>query len=77
MCFVDDVIQQMGVTRDYVAYPGTCVPHDPHGDLTPLSDVPDLGWTKSGPITYHPTHADRWESGQSAHWHWYHHVLSG
>lgn len=42
----------MGVTRDYIAYPGTCVPHDPHGEITPSSDVSDLGWTKTDPITY-------------------------
>lgn len=42
----------MGVTRDYIAYPGTCVPHDPHGDIIPSTDVANLGWTKSGPITY-------------------------
>mmetsp|Transcript_3360 Transcript_3360/g.6285 ORF Transcript_3360/g.6285 Transcript_3360/m.6285 type:complete len:256 (-) Transcript_3360:1280-2047(-) len=27
-----------GVTRDYIAYPGTCVPHDIHGDTMPSSD---------------------------------------
>jgi acetamidase/formamidase len=44
--------KQMGVTRDYIAYPGTCVPHDPHGDYVPSSDVADLGWTKSDAISY-------------------------
>jgi acetamidase/formamidase len=44
--------KQMGVTRDYIAYPGTCVPHDPHGDDVPSSDVADLGWTKSNAISY-------------------------
>jgi acetamidase/formamidase len=42
-----------GVTRDYIAYPGTCVPHDPHGATTPSLDVADLMWTKSAPITYY------------------------
>ncbi|KAG7361755.1 AraC family transcriptional regulator [Nitzschia inconspicua] len=41
-----------GVTRDYIAYPGTCVPHDEHGDTVPSSDIADRGWTKAAPITY-------------------------
>ena len=43
----------MGGKRDYIAYPGTCVPHDPHGDTTTVaSTVSDMGWTKSANITY-------------------------
>jgi acetamidase/formamidase len=43
----------MGVERDYIAYPGTCVPHDPHGATTTVSStVADMGWTKSANITY-------------------------
>ena len=42
-----------GVLRDYIAYPGTCVPHDPHGTTNIVSsDVSDMGWTKEGEITY-------------------------
>ena len=41
-----------GVTRDYIAYPGTCVPHDPHADTIPSGDLEELGWTKASPITY-------------------------
>jgi hypothetical protein len=41
-----------GVTRDYIAYPGTCVPHDAHSDTTPSGDLEELGWTKAAPITY-------------------------
>jgi acetamidase/formamidase len=42
-----------GVERDYIAYPGTCVPHDPHGDTTTVSSaVTDMGWTKNSKITY-------------------------
>jgi acetamidase/formamidase len=44
----------MGVERDYIGYPGTCVPHDPHGDTTTVSStVADMGWTKNASsITY-------------------------
>jgi hypothetical protein len=42
-----------GTVRNYIAYPGTCVPHDPHGATTPSSDVAGLGWTKSDAITYY------------------------
>jgi acetamidase/formamidase len=42
-----------GVERDYIAYPGTCVPHDTHSITIPSSDVTDMGWTKSGAITYY------------------------
>lgn len=42
-----------GVLRDYIAYPGTCVPHDPHGSTESVSsDVLDMGWTKAADITY-------------------------
>lgn len=27
-----------GETRNFIQYPGTCVPHDPHGDTTPSSE---------------------------------------
>jgi acetamidase/formamidase len=45
----------MGEERDYIAYPGTCVPHDPHGATTTVSStVADMGWIKEeGSITYH------------------------
>jgi acetamidase/formamidase len=43
----------MNVTRDYIAYPGTCVPHDPHACTVPSSDVTDMGWTKTGDIIYY------------------------
>jgi len=41
-----------GVERNFIQYPGTCVPHDPHGDTVPSSDVADMGWTKSANIEY-------------------------
>ena len=41
-----------GVERDYIKYPGTCVPHDVHGDTTPTSAVADMGWTKAADIEY-------------------------
>jgi acetamidase/formamidase len=46
-----------GVIRDYIAYPGTCVPHDGHGSSVlslnlPSNAVLDMGWTKEGSITY-------------------------
>ena len=46
-----------GVIRDYIAYPGTCVPHDGHGSSMlslnlPSNAVLDMGWTKEGSITY-------------------------
>ena len=38
-----------GVERDYIQYPGTCVPHDYAG----FSDaVSGMGWTKAGPMSY-------------------------
>ena len=42
-----------GVERNYIAYPGTCVPHDVHGATTPTSEVADMGWAKAAAITYH------------------------
>jgi acetamidase/formamidase len=42
-----------GQLRDFIAYPGTCVPHDAHGSTTPSSDVANLGWTKESAITYY------------------------
>ena len=47
------ITDPMNVTRDFIAYPGTCVPHDPHGCDIPSSDVTDLGWTKTGGIVYY------------------------
>jgi hypothetical protein len=41
-----------GVERDYIKYPGTCVPHDVHGDTTPTSAVADMGWTKASAVEY-------------------------
>jgi hypothetical protein len=41
-----------GVERDYIQYPGTCVPHDAHGATTPSADVSNQGWVKKGPIEY-------------------------
>ena len=41
-----------GVERDYIKYPGTCVPHDAHGGTTPTSAVADMGWTKASAIEY-------------------------
>lgn len=42
-----------GEKRDFIAYPGTCVPLDPHGTTDFVtSDVADMGWTKEGNITY-------------------------
>jgi acetamidase/formamidase len=43
-----------GVLRNFIAYPGTCVPHDPHGSTeTVSSDVADMGWTKAADIVYY------------------------
>ena len=47
-----DITDPQGEHRDFIAYPGTCVPHDVHGDTTPSSEVADMGWTKDGDITY-------------------------
>ena len=47
------IIDPMNTTRDFIAYPGTCVPHDVHGDTSPSSDIVDMGWTKAGNITYY------------------------
>ncbi|VEU38512.1 unnamed protein product [Pseudo-nitzschia multistriata] len=45
-----------GTVRDYIAYPGTCVPHDLHGcseEFAPTSSVTDMGWKKEGSIKYY------------------------
>lgn len=42
-----------GVTRDYIQYPGTLVPHDDHCNTQVSSDVTDMGWTKESNITYY------------------------
>jgi Acetamidase/Formamidase family len=45
-----------GTVRDYIAYPGTCVPHDVHGcsqEYTPSSAVADMGWKKEVSIQYY------------------------
>ena len=43
-----------GTVRDFIAYPGTCVPHDPHGSTVSVSDdVANMGWTKESNITYY------------------------
>jgi len=47
------ITDPMSVTRNYIAYPGTCVPHDAHSGTTPSSTVADMGWTKAGNITYY------------------------
>lgn len=47
------IIDPMGEERDFIAYPGTCVPHDAHGDTMISPDVADLGWTKLDNITYY------------------------
>jgi acetamidase/formamidase len=41
-----------GTRRDFIAYPGTCVPHDSHSTTVPSSDVTDMGWSKEESITY-------------------------
>ena len=46
------ITDPMGERRDYIQYPGTCVPHDAHGDTVPSEDVAAMGWVKEGPITY-------------------------
>ena len=32
------ITDPQGEVRDYIKYPGTCVPHDVHADTTPSSD---------------------------------------
>jgi acetamidase/formamidase len=49
------ITDPQGEMRDFIAYPGTCVPHDIHGDTVPSSDVEDMGWSKISPITYYDT----------------------
>ena len=46
------ITDPMNKTLDYIAYPGTCVPHDNHGDTVVSGDVAAMGWTKSDAITY-------------------------
>ena len=47
------ITDPMNKTRDYIAYPGTCVPHDDHGDTIVSGDVSKMGWTKSSSIIYY------------------------
>ena len=47
------ITDPIGVTRNYIAFPGTCVPHDAHGTTVPSGDVAGMGWTKDGNITYY------------------------
>jgi acetamidase/formamidase len=47
------IFDPQGTLRDYIAYPGTCVPHDEHGSTIPSSDVTGMGWTKNSTITYY------------------------
>lgn len=47
------ITDPQGNVRDYIAYPGTCVPHDVHATTFPSSDVADAGWTKDAPIKYY------------------------
>lgn len=47
------ITDPMGTERDYIAYPGTCVPHDPHGGIVPSGAVESMGWTKAANITYY------------------------
>jgi hypothetical protein len=48
-----NITDPQGIVRDYISYPGTCVPHDDHGATVPSGDVADMGWTKGGTITYY------------------------
>jgi Acetamidase/Formamidase family len=42
-----------GTVRTSIAYPGTCVPHDPHGSTENVSSaVTNMGWKKEENITY-------------------------
>jgi acetamidase/formamidase len=44
----------MNAIRDFIEYPGTCVPHVPHGATTEISDtVAAMGWELVGNITYY------------------------
>mmetsp|Transcript_3233 Transcript_3233/g.4901 ORF Transcript_3233/g.4901 Transcript_3233/m.4901 type:complete len:480 (+) Transcript_3233:426-1865(+) len=47
------ITDPQGEERDFIAYPGTCVPHDEHGSTSISSDVEDHGWIKAEPITYY------------------------
>lgn len=46
------ITDPMGIERNFIQYPGTCVPHDTHGTTTPSMDVTGMGWTKASDITY-------------------------
>jgi len=46
------ITDPQGEERDYIAYPGTCVPHDEHGMTVPSSVVTDMGWMKKDSIVY-------------------------
>jgi hypothetical protein len=41
-----------GTVRDFIAYPGTCVPHEAHGSTVPSFDVTDMGWATTSNISY-------------------------
>jgi acetamidase/formamidase len=47
------IADPMGVSRDYIKYPGTLVPHDPHCNTVPSSDVTNMGWSKPSSIKYY------------------------
>jgi len=47
-----EVTDPDGTTRDAMVYPGTLIPHTPHGDTVPTSTVADMGWTTTAPIKY-------------------------
>lgn len=42
-----------GETRNFIQYPGTCVPHAPHGGTNISSDVSDMGWSTPDSIVYY------------------------
>ena len=42
-----------GETRNFIKYPGTCVPHSSHGGTQISSDVADMGWSTAENITYY------------------------
>jgi len=46
------ITDPQGTNRDFIAYPGTCVPHDARDSTDVSSDVVDHGWSKDAPITY-------------------------
>jgi hypothetical protein len=47
------IIDPMNTTRDYIAYPGTCIPHQPHGVFGVSGAVESMGWMVDGNITYY------------------------